>query len=44
VSLDVENKPPVIPGDNKMLQQKKNLNDIIVNGLATALLKNHGGF
>ena len=34
------NKPPVLPGDNKRLQQKKNLCDIIVNGLATALLKN----
>ena len=39
------NKPPVLPGDNKKLQQKKNLCDIIVNGLATALLKRyHGGF
>ena len=34
------NKPPVLPGENKKLQQKKNLCDIIVNGLATALLKN----
>ena len=39
------NKPPVLPGDNKKLQQKKNLRDIIVNGLATALLEiYHGGF
>jgi len=39
-SLDVEINPRFYRGRIKKLQQKKNLCDIIVNGLATALLKN----
>ena len=39
------NKPPVLLGEDKKALAKKNLYDIIVNGLATALLKiYHGGF
>ena len=44
-SLGVEINPRFYRGRIKKLQQKKNLCDIIVNGLATALLKiYHGGF